>query len=88
MRLDFITMSGYLTGTDGACTDMFTVAGQTGVNPPSICGTNSGYHMYVEFGTSSSDSITITNNFATAGLTSAKNYNILARQIDCTADWK
>ena len=88
MRLDFITMSGFLTGTSGACTDKFTVAGQTGVNPPEICGTNSGYHMYVEFGTSSSDSITITNNFVTAGLTSAKNYNILARQIDCTADWK
>ena len=87
MRLDFITMSGYLTGTT-ACSDTFVAAGQTGVNPPTICGTNTGYHMYVEFGTSSSDSVTLTNTWSSAGLSTAKNYNILARQIGCTDDWK
>ena len=88
LRLDFITMSGYLTGTSGACSDTFAAVGQTGVNPPTICGTNTGYHMYVEFGTSSSDSVTLTNTWSSAGLTTAKNYNILARQIGCTDDWK
>ena len=28
----------------GACSDSFAAAGQTGSNPPSICGTNTGYH--------------------------------------------
>jgi len=44
--------------------------------------------MYVEFGTSSSDSVTLTNTWSSAGLSTAKNYNILARQIGCTDDWK
>ena len=88
LRLDFVTMSGYLTGANGACSDTFAAAGQTGKNPPSICGTNTGYHMYVEFGTSSSDTISLTNTWSTGGLTTAKNYNILARQIGCTDTWK
>jgi len=89
LRLDFVSMSGYLTSTTaGACLDTFAAAGQTGVNPPTICGTNTAYHMYVEFGLGSTDTITLTNTWNTAGLTTAKTYNILARQIDCTATWK
>ena len=38
-------MSGFYTGTSGACgVDDFEAAGQTGKNPPTICGTNTGYH--------------------------------------------
>ena len=45
LRLDFQTMTGFLTGTSGACgVDDFAVSGQTGSNPPTICGTNTGYH--------------------------------------------
>ena len=77
-----------MTGTGGACTDQFAAAGQTGKNPPTICGTNTGYHMYVEFGLSSTDTITLTNTWATGGLATAKNYNILARQICCNDNWK
>jgi len=88
LRLDFITMSGFVTGTNGACTDTFAAAGQTGKNPPNICGTNTGYHMYVEFGTSSTDTVTITNTWDTTALATAKNYNILARQICCNDNWK
>ena len=47
-RLDFQTFSGYTVDTTttgvGFCTDSFVAAGQTGVNPPTICGTNTGYH--------------------------------------------
>merc|ERR1711976_150252 len=47
LRLDFQTFSGLATSTTvGMCTDYLTVEGQTGNNPPSICGTNTGYHMY------------------------------------------
>merc|ERR1712064_129779 len=85
LRLDFQSMSGHVVGASGVCTDSFAAAGQTGKNPPSICGTNSGYHMYVEFGTQSTDTITLTNTWASL---TAKNYNILARQIPCTAEYR
>ena len=105
-RLDFQTFSGFtvntVAATRGACTDSFAAAGQTSVNPPTICGTNTGYHsnaglycfyhshishcsVYVEFGAAAADSITLTNTFADL---TAKSWNILARQISCTAAWK
>merc|ERR1711936_102424 len=59
LRLDFQTMSGYTATTAGACTASFEATGQTMKNPPVICGTNTGYHMYVEFGTTATDSITL-----------------------------
>ena len=46
LRLDFQTMSGF-AATVGVCSDKFTAEGQTGVNPPSICGTNTGYHSKI-----------------------------------------
>merc|ERR1711936_425616 len=87
LRLDFETMSGYTTGTTvvGECTaTSLEVTGQTGSNPPKICGTNTGYHMYVEFGATATDSITLKHTLDTA----QKSWNILARQIACTASWK
>merc|ERR1712117_393896 len=89
LRLDFQTFSGFATSTTaGSCYDTLAVAGQTGVDPPSICGTNTGYHMYAEFGATSTDSITVTLTYGSSGLTTAKTFNILARQISCTATWK
>ena len=46
------------------------------------------YLVYVEFGTGASDSVTITNTWNAASLATAKSYNILARQIPCTATYK
>ena len=49
LRLDFQTFSGFATSTTaGSCYDTLAVAGQTGVDPPSICGTNTGYHSQLE----------------------------------------
>jgi len=88
LRLDFQTLTGYTVGTDankGQCSaNIFQATGQTSNNPPAICGTNTGYHMYVEFGTSSTDSITLKHTLDTT----SKTWNILARQIACTASWK
>merc|ERR1712113_185271 len=87
LRLDFQTFSGFATTTPiGACSDYMTAAGQTGKDPPSICGTNTAYHMYVEFGATSTDTISITNTYGST--TTAKTFNILARQISCTASYK
>merc|ERR1711997_19451 len=48
LRLDFQTMTGYTVGTDtskGQCSaNIFAATGQTGSTPPTICGTNTGYH--------------------------------------------
>merc|ERR1711990_1001443 len=89
LRLDFQTFSGFATSTTaGDCYDTLAMAGQTGVDPPSICGTNTGYHMYTEFGATSTDTITMTLTYGSSGLTTAKTFNILARQISCTATWK
>merc|ERR1711990_215516 len=85
LRLDFQTMSGYTVTTAGVCTDKFEATGQTGSNPPAICGTNTGYHMYVEFGAAATDSVTLKHTY---GDTSSKTWNILARQIACTSSWK
>merc|ERR1711915_930233 len=85
LRLDFQTFSGFATSTTaGSCYDTLAMAGQTGVDPPSICGTNTGYHMYTEFGATSTDTITMTLTYGSSGLTTAKTFNILARQISCT----
>merc|ERR1719310_2241632 len=87
LRLDFQTFSGFATTTPiGACSDYMTAAGQTGKDPPSICVTNTDYHMYVEFGATSTDTISITNTYGST--TTAKTFNILARQISCTASYK
>jgi len=85
LRLDFQSMSLADAAATGACSDYFEATGDTGQNPPRICGTNTGYHMYVEFGATSSDDVSLLTNY---GDTSTKSWNILARQIACTASWK
>merc|ERR1712212_651092 len=57
-------------------------------NPPQICGTNTGYHMYVEFGSSPTDTVVLNFNLLAAGLETAKNWNILTKQIPCNVPWK
>ena len=44
--------------------------------------------VYAEFGATSTDSITMTLTYGSSGLTTAKTFNILTRQIACTASWK
>lgn len=81
LRFDFQTFTGFSVSTVGVCTDTFTVTGQTGVNPPSICGTNTGYHMYAEVGKASSDTGTVTITYGST--TPAKQFNIFVQQIEC-----
>ena len=42
--------------------------------------------MYVEFGATSTDTIGLTLTYGST--TTAKSFNILARQLACTATWK
>ena len=47
LRLDFQTFSGFAVTSVGAKTDSMAAAGQTGKNPPTISGTNTGYHSKI-----------------------------------------
>merc|ERR1719445_738416 len=85
LRIDFQTMSGFAE-TDGVCSDKLATAGQTGKQPPTVCGTMTGYHMYTEFDTTSTDTITLTLTYGST--TTAKTWNLLLRQISCDATWK
>jgi len=85
IRLDFQTMSGFAASV-GICSDKFAIAGQTGVDPPSVCGTNTGYHMYAEVGATSTDTATVTVTYGST--TTAKTWSVLVRQISCTSTWK
>ena len=44
--------------------------------------------VYVEFGAGATDTVTLTNTYRSGGLTTAKTFNILLRQISCTASYK
>ena len=44
--------------------------------------------VYTEFGASSTDTITMTLTYGSSGLTTAKTFNIISRQISCTATYK
>jgi len=87
LRFDFQTFTGFTVAasTSGACTDSFAVTGQTGKAPPTICGTNTGYHMYAEIGADTSDTSTVT---ITYGGTTSTQFNIFVQQIECTATYR
>ena len=102
-RLDFQTMTGYTATVNGVCTDKFDATGQTGQDPPTICGTNTGYHSkiivllclntfifpipQVYVEFGATSSDTIEVK-TTYGAAGSKQWNILARQIACTDKWK
>ena len=44
--------------------------------------------VYVEFGANSADTVRLTVSYDANGLSSAKSFNILARQISCFAEWR
>merc|ERR1711997_646715 len=85
LRLDFQALSLATAAATGLCSDSLAATGDSGQNPPTICGSNTGYHMYVEFGATSTDDIELVTTY---GDTSTKSWNILARQIACTSSWK
>jgi len=81
LRLDFQTFD-LKVGADGLVTgaDRMTVTGPTGKNPPVITGLNTGYHMYVETGTSATATTIAVQ--VTAG--TAARWNIRVDQIECS----
>jgi hypothetical protein len=96
LRLDFETFTlegttstseGPITDTDASagcntCTDSFTVTVTTGQSIPVLCGQNTGQHIYIDIGTGSSDSATVSFDFGTTSSTSHQ-WDIKVAQIPC-----
>ncbi|KAI9559208.1 hypothetical protein GHT06_015997 [Daphnia sinensis] len=85
IRLDFVSFTT-AQPTLGTCTDTFVVGGSTSV-VPTICGDNSGQHMYLDV---PSSSITPTDvqlmfNFATG--TATRSWNIKIAMLPCGASY-
>lgn len=90
LRLDYETLVLGQTAATGVCTDSLatttTADNSVTTSYPSICGTSSGHHMYVNLG-SSSDSASATLTISLAASSASAKWNILVRQIDCDTSY-
>merc|ERR1739844_116368 len=88
LRLDFetFTTQGLSATTELAaitCQDTFIISGSITPAPPTICGENTGQHVYVDLGTSSSDTATLAFAFNTGSTTATRAWEIKVAQIPC-----
>merc|ERR1712226_718920 len=83
LRLDFDNfVLAQPEATDHVCQDdQFIVSG--GAPIPAICGTNTGLHMYVDAGLSTSNPITLT--VVTSGASFSRSFSIKVTQIECNS---
>eukprot|EP00095_Tigriopus_kingsejongensis_P012190 maker-scaffold521_size146803-snap-gene-0.14 protein:Tk12190 transcript:maker-scaffold521_size146803-snap-gene-0.14-mRNA-1 annotation:"hypothetical protein KGM_18655" len=94
LRLDFESFSILGTGNTaevdssllpldpgGVCLDTFDVTTNTGSNIPTICGQNTGQHIYVDIGNLASDTAQL--NFAFNGASNNRQWEIKVTQIPC-----
>jgi len=81
LRLDFANfVLAQPEGTDSKCRDdLFIVSGGSPV--PSICGTNTGAHMYIDMGLSSNSPIVLTT--VTSGQSFERSFSVKVTQLEC-----
>ncbi|XP_059098986.1 uncharacterized protein LOC131893072 isoform X2 [Tigriopus californicus] len=93
LRLDFESFSLLGTGNTeefldpnpgGQCRDMFTVSSNTGNTLPTICGQNTGQHIYVEMGCLDSDTVSVNLNID--GSTAVRMWEIKVTQVKCNTE--
>lgn len=86
-RLDFetFTTQGPADSTENpnTCRDTFKVTTTSGITPPTICGVNTGQHMYIDAGNQASDTATLAFTFG-ATVNAARNWEIKVSQIACS----
>merc|ERR1740129_2044844 len=80
LRLDFDNFDIVET-TTGVCTDSLTIAGPTGRNPMDLCGTLTGFHVYVENGRSTTATTFTFTTASTSGIT----WKARVSQIECSS---
>jgi len=95
IRLDFVTTGlGQPTTTTGVCTagDNLVItpgAGSlAGANPPTLCGTLTGQHLYVDAGTGTNGATLALTTLATNAADGTKNWRIKVSQVECSSEWR
>jgi len=94
IRLDFVTTGlGQPTVTTGACdNDNLVITPGTGAlagaNPPTLCGTLTGQHVYVDAGTGTNGATLALTTVAANAADGTKNWRIKVSQIECSSDWR
>ncbi|XP_059351680.1 uncharacterized protein LOC130689828 isoform X2 [Daphnia carinata] len=85
IRLDFVSFTT-AQPTLGTCTDTFQVGGSTST-VPTICGDNSGQHMYLDVPSSATtpSDVQLVFNFGTA--TATRSWNIKIAMLPCGASY-
>jgi len=95
IRLDFVTTGlGQPTTGTGVCTagDNLVItpgAGNlAGTIPPTLCGTLTDQHLYVDAGTGTNGATLALTTLATNAASSTKNWRIKVSQIECSSEWR
>jgi len=87
LRIDFetfvTTAASTTTGIQGTCgDDTFTVTNPSGKNPPLLCGTLTGQHMYVDASSQCNDLSAVV---ASSQTTTNREWNIKVTQVECNS---
>lgn len=91
IRLDFVTAGlGQPTAATGACDGdnlVITpgVGSLAGANPPTLCGTLTGQHVYIDAGTGTNAATLALTTAATPAADGTKSWRIKVSQIECTS---
>uniref|UniRef100_A0A0N8BNF5 CUB domain-containing protein n=2 Tax=Daphnia magna TaxID=35525 RepID=A0A0N8BNF5_9CRUS len=85
IRLDFVSFTT-AQPTAGTCTDTFLVGGSTST-VPTICGDNSGQHMYVDVPSSAVTPTDVQLMFNFAAGTATRSWNIKIAMLPCGASY-
>jgi len=95
LRLDFEIFSTIKSLTDsletngGTCTDTFIArVDATGDSTPTICGENSGQHVYLDFGEGESNQAILEFTFDTTTSTAQRGFEISVSQIECKSAFR
>ncbi len=85
LRLDFDQFDIAASTSTGACTDSFDVTVGSSRDYPTLCGTLTGDHIYLETGRVTTAQ---TLSFTVAATTGSATYKIKVSQIECFASYK
>jgi len=94
IRLDFVTTGlGQPTSTTGKCDNdklVITPGGGSlaGANPPELCGTLTGQHVYVDAGTGTNGATLALTTVVANAADGTKNWRIKVSQIECSSEWR
>lgn len=72
-----------ITLASRCATDIFSVTSPNGIAPPSICGTNTGDHMYVDASQACNDLNFLLGNMASGTTLASRSWSIRVTQLEC-----